>query len=145
MPSASANSTARSKPWTVRASRLQAARSSNVAGRTSWPGIVTPMAGGILRPTVFLPRAAMGWSSDRRDVVLTHEIAHLFSEFSAGDVAPGELKRELERVMSTYVVAVKPWMRTPDVTRFKVSSSNDIIDMPPLAIVLRSPRAMAPS
>jgi len=41
--------------------------------------VVTPMAGGILRPTVFVPEAAEGWSDELRDVVLAHEIAHLAS------------------------------------------------------------------
>ena len=37
----------------------------------------TPMAGGIWRPLVFLPGQARGWSAERRDVVLAHELAHL--------------------------------------------------------------------
>ncbi|HKP75395.1 MAG TPA: M56 family metallopeptidase, partial [Longimicrobiaceae bacterium] len=41
--------------------------------------VVTPMAGGILRPTVFVPETAAGWSEELRDVVLAHEIAHLAS------------------------------------------------------------------
>lgn len=39
--------------------------------------VTTPMAGGILRPTIFLPASAAEWPAERRDVVLTHEIAHL--------------------------------------------------------------------
>ena len=37
----------------------------------------TPMAGGLLRPTVFLPAAAPSWDEERRNVVLAHELAHL--------------------------------------------------------------------
>jgi beta-lactamase regulating signal transducer with metallopeptidase domain len=37
----------------------------------------TPMAGGLSRPTIFLPAAARDWTSERRDVVLAHELAHL--------------------------------------------------------------------
>lgn len=39
--------------------------------------VVTPMAAGIVRPTVFLPVKALSWPTDRREVVLAHEIAHL--------------------------------------------------------------------
>lgn len=39
--------------------------------------VVTPMAGGIVRPTVFVPAAATAWSAERRDVVLAHEMAHI--------------------------------------------------------------------
>jgi beta-lactamase regulating signal transducer with metallopeptidase domain/predicted nucleic acid-binding Zn-ribbon protein len=41
--------------------------------------VLSPMAGGVARPTVFLPLNARGWDAERRDVVLTHEIAHLAS------------------------------------------------------------------
>lgn len=43
------------------------------------PGVTTPMAAGIVRPTVFLPADALEWPAERRDVVLAHEIAHLAS------------------------------------------------------------------
>jgi beta-lactamase regulating signal transducer with metallopeptidase domain len=36
----------------------------------------TPMAGGVWRPSIFLPRDAAAWSGERRDVVLAHELAH---------------------------------------------------------------------
>jgi beta-lactamase regulating signal transducer with metallopeptidase domain len=39
--------------------------------------VSTPMAAGILRPTIFLPAAASAWSAECRDIVLAHEIAHL--------------------------------------------------------------------
>jgi beta-lactamase regulating signal transducer with metallopeptidase domain len=39
--------------------------------------IETPMAGGFGRPTVFLPMSAVGWSAERRSVVLAHELVHL--------------------------------------------------------------------
>ena len=39
--------------------------------------VITPMAGGVLRPTVFLPAGAAGWSVEQRNVVLAHELAHL--------------------------------------------------------------------
>jgi beta-lactamase regulating signal transducer with metallopeptidase domain/predicted nucleic acid-binding Zn-ribbon protein len=41
--------------------------------------VTSPMAGGLFRPTVFLPSGAQQWEKERRDVVLTHEIAHLAS------------------------------------------------------------------
>jgi beta-lactamase regulating signal transducer with metallopeptidase domain len=41
------------------------------------PDVDTPMAGGCWQPTVFLPAAARDWTTERRDVVLTHELAHL--------------------------------------------------------------------
>jgi beta-lactamase regulating signal transducer with metallopeptidase domain/predicted nucleic acid-binding Zn-ribbon protein len=41
------------------------------------PAVGTPMAGGVWRPTIFLPAAARDWSAERRDVVLAHELAHL--------------------------------------------------------------------
>jgi beta-lactamase regulating signal transducer with metallopeptidase domain/predicted nucleic acid-binding Zn-ribbon protein len=37
----------------------------------------TPMAGGIWRPLIFLPSSADGWSADRREIVLAHELSHL--------------------------------------------------------------------
>jgi beta-lactamase regulating signal transducer with metallopeptidase domain/predicted nucleic acid-binding Zn-ribbon protein len=36
-----------------------------------------PMAGGIWRPTIFLPPGARAWSAEWRDVVLAHELVHL--------------------------------------------------------------------
>lgn len=39
--------------------------------------IDTPMAGGVLRPTVFLPAAARHWPDDRLRVVLLHELVHV--------------------------------------------------------------------
>ena len=39
--------------------------------------VVTPMAGGIARLTVFVPVTARAWDAERRDIVLAHEIAHL--------------------------------------------------------------------
>ncbi|MEN8376140.1 MAG: M56 family metallopeptidase [Gemmatimonadota bacterium] len=37
----------------------------------------TPMTGGWLRPVILLPESAHGWSSERRDVVLAHEMIHV--------------------------------------------------------------------
>ena len=37
----------------------------------------TPMAAGVLRPTIFLPASASDWSAECRDIVLAHEISHL--------------------------------------------------------------------
>ena len=39
--------------------------------------VQTPMAGGLWRPVVFLPASAREWSVECREVVLTHELAHL--------------------------------------------------------------------
>jgi predicted nucleic acid-binding Zn-ribbon protein len=41
------------------------------------PDVGTPMAAGILRPTIFLPDSASDWSAECREIVLAHEIAHL--------------------------------------------------------------------
>lgn len=41
------------------------------------PEVSTPMAGGLVRACIFLPASARTWTSERRDVVLAHEIAHL--------------------------------------------------------------------
>lgn len=54
----------------------QLALRSPVSVRMS-PSVITPMAGGFLRPTVFVPTTALQWDAERRDVVLTHELAHL--------------------------------------------------------------------
>jgi beta-lactamase regulating signal transducer with metallopeptidase domain len=42
-------------------------------------GVITPLAGGIIRPTVYVPRDAAQWDAERRQIVLAHEIAHLAS------------------------------------------------------------------
>jgi beta-lactamase regulating signal transducer with metallopeptidase domain/predicted nucleic acid-binding Zn-ribbon protein len=39
----------------------------------------TPMAGGIWRPSIFLPTACRRWTAEQRGVVLAHEVAHLAS------------------------------------------------------------------
>ncbi len=39
--------------------------------------VTTPMAGGLWRPTVYLPPSAAEWDAEQRDVVLAHELAHL--------------------------------------------------------------------
>jgi TonB family protein len=36
-----------------------------------------PMTFGVMRPTVFVPACAAGWSEDRRRIVLLHELAHV--------------------------------------------------------------------
>lgn len=41
------------------------------------PAVQTPMTGGLLRPVVLLPDAALGWTPARRDVVLAHELVHV--------------------------------------------------------------------
>jgi beta-lactamase regulating signal transducer with metallopeptidase domain len=43
----------------------------------SSPAVTTPMAAGILRPTIFLPSSARTWTAEQREIVLAHEIAHL--------------------------------------------------------------------
>jgi len=42
-------------------------------------GVATPMAGGVWRPTAFLPSSAREWTPEQRDVVLAHEISHMAS------------------------------------------------------------------
>ena len=39
--------------------------------------ITTPMAGGVIRPSIYLPDSSPRWSSEQRDIVLAHEIVHL--------------------------------------------------------------------
>lgn len=41
------------------------------------PETSTPFATGVLRPVVILPAGATGWSRERLEVVLRHELAHL--------------------------------------------------------------------
>ena len=41
------------------------------------PRVGTPMAGGAWRPAIFLPMGAVSWSTEHRDMVLAHELAHL--------------------------------------------------------------------
>lgn len=41
--------------------------------------VATPMAGGLLRPTAFLPAGSREWTPEQRDVVLAHEISHMAS------------------------------------------------------------------
>src|SRR5437588_800762 len=48
-----------------------------------------PMTAGILRPAVFIPAEASGWSPDRLRVVLQHECAHILR----GDAATQLLAR----------------------------------------------------
>ncbi|HEX8453141.1 MAG TPA: M56 family metallopeptidase [Longimicrobium sp.] len=59
---------------------------SDIAGRLGMrrtvrvlasPAVQTPMAGGFLRPTVFVPPTAREWPDELRAMVLAHEIAHL--------------------------------------------------------------------
>jgi TonB family protein len=54
----------------------------------SRPGSM-PMTFGLLRPTVFMPPEATGWSEERRRVVLLHELAHV----RRGDAATHLLAR----------------------------------------------------
>ena len=39
--------------------------------------VVTPMTGGPLRPVVLLPASAENWTSDRREMVVSHELVHV--------------------------------------------------------------------
>lgn len=40
-------------------------------------GLASPMTAGLLRPRIFLPATAAGWSPERRRVVLLHELIHV--------------------------------------------------------------------
>jgi beta-lactamase regulating signal transducer with metallopeptidase domain/predicted nucleic acid-binding Zn-ribbon protein len=51
------------------------------------PAVGTPMAGGFWRPAIFLPSSAREWSTEQRDVVLAHELAHLAGHDSLRHVA----------------------------------------------------------
>jgi beta-lactamase regulating signal transducer with metallopeptidase domain len=64
--------------WVASAAALGARLGLRRAPRLFVSGAVgTPMAGGAWRPAIFLPSSARGWTGERRDVVLAHEIAHL--------------------------------------------------------------------
>jgi beta-lactamase regulating signal transducer with metallopeptidase domain/predicted nucleic acid-binding Zn-ribbon protein len=58
------------------AARLGVTRAVRVVAS---PDVTTPMAGGAVRPTIFVPAGADRWSNEQRDVVLAHEMAHLAS------------------------------------------------------------------
>jgi beta-lactamase regulating signal transducer with metallopeptidase domain/predicted nucleic acid-binding Zn-ribbon protein len=58
------------------AARLGVARRVRVLASRE---VMSPMAGGIVRPTVYVPASAPQWADGLRDVVLAHEIAHLAS------------------------------------------------------------------
>src|SRR5690349_16000685 len=73
-------------------------RQSRRAARLGWegdapvlegPGGSMPMAFGFLRPVIFLPADAAGWSEERRRMVLLHEHAHI----RRGDLATHLLAR----------------------------------------------------
>jgi beta-lactamase regulating signal transducer with metallopeptidase domain len=69
----------------------------------SSPAVTTPMAAGVFRPTIFLPAAATTWTSEQRDIVLAHEIAHL--------VARDPLRHLLTRLaMAGYWFHPAAWM-----------------------------------
>ena len=69
----------------------------------SSPAVTTPMAAGVFRPTIFLPAAATTWTSEQRDIVLAHEIAHL--------VAHDPLRHLLTRLaMACYWFHPAAWM-----------------------------------
>ena len=43
----------------------------------SGEAVATPMTGGLWKPVILLPAAAVKWSPERRAVVLTHELIHI--------------------------------------------------------------------
>ena len=53
-----------------------------------------PLAWGILRPNLLLPRSAREWSDDRRHIVLCHELAHIARHDCAAQIM-GELVRAI--------------------------------------------------
>jgi beta-lactamase regulating signal transducer with metallopeptidase domain/predicted nucleic acid-binding Zn-ribbon protein len=66
--------------WQTAAADISMRLGMSVAPRLVVTGqAASPMAGGVSQPTVFLPLNARSWDAERRDVVLTHEIAHLAS------------------------------------------------------------------
>ena len=67
-------------PWRESCRRVAAQLDFNRPVRVvASPAVITPMAGGLIRPTVFVPANADGWDAERREIVLAHEIAHLAS------------------------------------------------------------------
>jgi predicted nucleic acid-binding Zn-ribbon protein len=67
-------------PWRETCRRVAAQLDFNRPVRVvASPAVVTPMAGGLIRPTVFVPANADDWDAERREIVLAHEIAHLAS------------------------------------------------------------------
>ncbi len=64
--------------WTSLIARLErrfGVRTGIRLVRTDWTEM--PMTFGILRPVVLLPMGADEWTAERREVVLTHELAHI--------------------------------------------------------------------
>lgn len=63
--------------WIVLADRLARAYGLPAVRliRSRWTEM--PMTWGVLRPIVLLPEGADGWPAERREVVLTHELAHV--------------------------------------------------------------------
>ena len=75
---------------------------------------------------------------------LTYALAHLFAELDIGDYPPGELKRDLRRMASTYVSTSAPWNR-PKGPGVRTTDFNEIIEAPTLRLVLGRRRAAAPA
>jgi beta-lactamase regulating signal transducer with metallopeptidase domain/predicted nucleic acid-binding Zn-ribbon protein len=66
--------------WEALAARIAAQLGFNGPVRVvAAPSVVTPMAGGVMRATVFVPMSATEWNDELREIVLAHEIAHLAS------------------------------------------------------------------
>jgi beta-lactamase regulating signal transducer with metallopeptidase domain len=65
--------------WREALVRVSAAFGRRPARLVVSQSVAVPMAGGVWRPTIFLPPAARDWPADHRDVVLAHETAHLAS------------------------------------------------------------------
>ena len=73
------------------------------------------------------------WEVERTEnpeaIRLTHLLAHLLNEFSAGDLTAEDVKRRLASVAGTYVLRSAPWNRSPE-TVVTTGASTDLTTEP---------------
>jgi TonB family protein len=79
-----------------------------------------PMTFGLLRPSVFLPADATEWSSDRRQMVLQHELAHIHR----GDTATHLLARI---ALSLYWWNPLAWIGWREFVRERERAADDVV------------------
>lgn len=90
-----------------------------VAVLQSRPGAM-PMTLGLLRPAILLPSDAAGWSAERRQMVLSHELAHI----QRGDAATHLLARF---GLSMYWWNPLAWLAWRQFVRERERAADDIV------------------